>query len=243
MEVMSLVDMRAVLICAVALLGCGPAPESSVTPEVSASKASEPDDAARWFLEALGISHLNETICQSEVSVDTPPLVIFDNLMDRGGATCHAGTHIEVFYRSKDGQCHIDRPDAISTRSVVARNVYRSFVDCLPISKPSSHKNTGVILITPSEAELAKGAHDYFVFYNDLIGLAARDALAITHLGFMSNVICMETADPEAVVEHIEKAEIVDGTIAEYTIEWGTCRTLGAELAGGSWPEVVPYED
>lgn len=234
--------MRAVLICAVALLGCGPAPESSVTPEVSASKASEPDDAARWFMEALGISHLDETICQSEVSVDTPPLAIFDNLMDRGGATCHAGTHIEVFYRSKDGQCHIDRPEATGTRSVVARDVYRPFVACLPIAKPSSHKDTGVILITPSETEWAKGADDYHIFYMDLIGWSARDALAITHLGFMNYVICMESADPDAVVAHIEKAEMLDGTIAEYTIEWGTCRALAAELAGNPWPEVLTEE-
>lgn len=234
--------MRAVLICAVALLGCGPAPESSVTPEVSASKASEPDDAARWFMEALGISHLDETICQSEVSVDTPPLAIFDNLMDRGGATCHAGTHIEVFYRSKDGQCHIDRPEATGTRSVVARDVYRPFVACLPIAKPSSHTDTGVLLITPSEAEWAKGADDYHIFYMDLIAWSARDALAITHLGFHNYVICMESDDPEAAVAHIEKAEMLDGTIADYTIEWGTCRALAAELVGFPYPEVLTEE-
>lgn len=234
--------MRAVLICAVALLGCGPAAESSVTPEVSASKASEPDDTAQWFLQVLGISHLDETICQSEVSVDTPPLAIFDNLMDRGGATCHAGTHIEVLYRTKDDQCHIENPAPTGTRSVVAGDVYRPFIACLPAAKPSSHKDTGVILTTPTEAEWAKGADDYFLFYNDLLGWAARDALAITHLGFLNYVICMEAPDPEAAVAHIEKAGIVDGTIAEYTIEWGTCRTLAAELAGAPWPEAVPYE-
>jgi len=240
---MRLVGMRAVLICAVALLACGPAAESSVTPEIAASDASEPDDTARWFLEVLGISHLDEIICQSEVSVDTPPLVIFENLMDRGGATCHAGMHIEVLYRTKDGQCHIETPAPTSTRSVVARDVHRSFIACLPAAKPSSKKDTGVILITPTEAEWAKGAHDYSLFYNDLLGWAARDALAITHLGFLNYVICMEAADPEAAIAHIDKAEIVDGTIAEYTIEWGTCRALAAELAGGSWPEAVPYED
>lgn len=234
--------MRAVLICAVALLGCGPAAEPSATPEIEASRTNEPDDAARWFLEALGISHLDQTICQSEVSVDIPPLTIFDNLTDRGGATCHAGTHIEVFYRSKDGQCHIDRPEATGTRSVVARDVYRPFVACLPIAKPSSHKDTGVILITPSEAEWPNSADDYFVFYNDLLGLAARDALAITHLGFLNEVICMESADPEAVVAHIERAEIVDGMIAEYEIKRGTCRALAAELAGNPWPEVLTEE-
>lgn len=238
-----LVGMRAALICAVALLGCGPAAESSVTPEVSASKASEPDDTAWWFLQVLGISHLDETICQSEVSVDTPPLAIFDNLMDRGGATCHAGTHIEVLYRTKDGQCHIENPEPTSTRSVVARDVHWAFMACMPLMRPSSHKETGVILITPTKAEWAKGADDYNVFYNDLSGWAARDAMAITHLGFLNYVICMEAADPEAVIEHIVMADIVDNTIAEYEIKRGTCRTLGAELADSPWPEIQIQED
>ena len=104
--------------------------------------------------------------------------------------------------------------------------------------QPGSTSETGVVTFQ-SSVTTTEIDHDFGDFLFDLMALSNHDALPISHLSSMNNVVCMETEQPEVVIERVVAADIADASVYVSRIHQGTCREIGSRLIGQRWVEIL----
>lgn len=239
---------RLAVVAAFTLSGCEASRTSNASEkgaEARSRAVQEPGTAdssiaSPWFTRAMGIAS-GESICRLQLSNAPAPMTIFNNLGDRGVLACRFNDQVDIYYKKNESQCSAEafQLDGEPVDSAWAESRIRQ---CTPLGQVSAPGNKDVVIITPTSLEYDSGLPHYDTFLMDVYGLSLRDALNISHLSSFDNVICMETDDPEGVIDHIVKADIVSGEIADYAFYEGSCREIGRQITGSTWPETVDIE-
>ncbi len=216
-----------------AFWGCSPS-DDPVAPEADSALPVQLHDFGR-----RGESVEFSTICRYEVLEMAPVMTLLDFTIEHGGFTCHSRGRGILFVPERDGRCANSEQLTLSNRQILSvEHASREFYSCMAMIQPGSTSETSVVTFQ-SSVTTTEFDHDFGDFLFDLMALSNHDALPISHLSSMNNVVCMETEQPEVVIERVVASDIADASVYVSRIHQGTCREIGSRLIGQRWVEII----
>lgn len=222
------------ILIVIALFGCIPSDEP-VSPETDSATSPVPLHNFGRRGESVEFS----AICRYDVLEMAPVMTLLDFTIEHGGFTCHSRGRGVLFVPQRNGRCPNSEQMTLSSAEILPiEQASREFYSCMAMIQPGSASQTSVVTFR-SSVTTTEIDHDFGDFLFDLMALANHDALPISHLSSMNNVACMETEQPEVVIDRVVASDIADASVYVSRIHQGTCREIGSQLIGGPWIEIL----
>lgn len=220
-----------VIAIAVMASGCSPPLKAVAKPSavgasdkvrVNFGRKDEPDDF--------------KSICRSEFATSPPLFAMFDFTVEHGGYTCHSGNNDILFVPQRDGRCPQVEASPAPMQVISVEQASEEYTSCAAFGQIGATTPTGVITFEPRSSGPEGSDPAFRTLGYNLIALSGHDALPITSLSWSGDVICIETSNPTVALQRIIESEVAAPSVYKSIVQTGTCRDIGAQLTGSSWP-------
>lgn len=153
------------------------------------------------------------------------------------GRTCVQDNKIVLFVLDRGTSCKaaLDQSFKLEQRISIDAGT-NQYLECSAVTRRSGLTDVSSLSYILDAVHDANMEEEFSLLSLDLRALVTNDGLRVDHFGSFDRMICMETAAPEAILDHIRDAGAAQLPFVRVEISEENCQGVSRRVQDQQWP-------